>query len=120
MVKYFIKKTNRIEVLEDLTFLDSEESKKEDILWIDMLQPTSAELVYVEEMFDIKFPTKQESEEIEISSRYWEENEKIEINSYFLVSSVEHPYNETVSFILKGKLLISMRYNNLRSFNEFI
>jgi magnesium transporter len=120
MVKYFIKKFNRIEVLEDLTFLESGENTKESIIWIDMLQPTSAERTYVEEMFDIKFPTKQESEEIEISSRYWEENEKIEINSYFLVSNAEHPYNETVSFILKDKLLISIRYNKLKSFNEFI
>ena len=101
MVKYFIKKFNRIEVLEDLTFLESGENTKESIIWIDMLQPTSAERTYVEEMFDIKFPTKQESEEIEISSRYWEENEKIEINSYFLVSNAEHPYNEPVSFILR-------------------
>ena len=120
MVKYFIKKTHRIEVLQDLTLLDGGENKKEDIIWIDMLQPTPEERIHVEEMFDIKFPTKQESEEIEISSRYWEENEKIEINSYFLVSNVEHPYNETVSFIIKGKLLISIRYNQLRSFNEFI
>jgi magnesium transporter len=120
MVSYFIKKFNRIEVLDDLTYLESENSVKGDIIWIDMLKPTSKELFYVEEMFDIKFPTKQESEEIEISSRYWEENDKIEINSYFLVSSGEHPYNETVSFIIKEGFLISIRYNELRSFNEFI
>ncbi len=120
MIKYFIKKFNRIEVLEDLTFLDDDNNKKENIVWIDILKPTKEELEYVENMFNIKFPTKQESEEIEISSRYWEENEKIEINSYFLISNVEHPYNETVSFILKNELLISIRYNQLTSFNEFI
>ena len=77
MVKYFIKKFNRIEVLEDLTFLESGENTKESIIWIDMLQPTSAERTYVEEMFDIKFPTKQESEEIEISSRFFYSTSKM-------------------------------------------
>ena len=57
MVKYFIKRFNRIEGLEDLTFLESDKNAKSNIVWIDMLKPTSNELTYVEEMFDIKFPT---------------------------------------------------------------
>ena len=51
---------------------------KSSVIWIDMLLPTTAEVKAVEELFDMKFPTKQESEEIELSSRYWEENNRIE------------------------------------------
>ena len=91
MIKYYIKKINRIEVLEDLTAIDHGHNIKESIVWIDILKPTKQELEYVESAFHMKFPTKQESEEIEISSRYWEENDKIEINSYFLISKTEHP-----------------------------
>jgi magnesium transporter len=70
-------------------------------------------------MFDMKFPTKQESEEIELSSRYWEENNRIEINSYFLINDNNSAFNETVSFILQGNLLISVRYKKLQSFDTF-
>ena len=118
MIQFFLKKNNKIEVFDDLVLLEDQE--RANIIWIDLVKPTSKEVAVVENMFDLKFPTKQESEEIEISSRYWEENEKIEINSYFLVSNVNHPYNETVSFVLKEKLLVSIRYNQLTSFNEFI
>ena len=95
------------------TFLNQEDLKEDilkDIIWIDMLSPSRDDIIYVEENFDIIFPTKQESEEIEISSRYWEEDNKIEINSYFLVANEGIAKNETVSFILQGKLLISIRY----------
>ncbi|MDQ1298197.1 MAG: magnesium transporter, partial [Campylobacterota bacterium] len=74
---------------------------------------------FIENTFGIKFPTKQETEEIEISSRYWEENDKIEINSYFLISSNQNSFNETVSFILYRELLISIRYATLYTFEEF-
>ena len=84
-----------------------------------MFLPTIEEVRAVEEMFDIEFPTKQETEEIELSSRYWEENNRIEINSYFLINDNKSAFNETVSFILQGSLLISVRYKKLQSFDTF-
>lgn len=103
------------------TFLNQEDLKEDilkDIIWIDMQSPSREDIIYVEENFNIIFPTKQESEEIEISSRYWEEDDKIEINSYFLVANEGIAKNETVSFILQGDLLISIRYMELKTFNE--
>ncbi|MFA6629752.1 MAG: magnesium/cobalt transporter CorA, partial [Sulfuricurvum sp.] len=91
----------------------------EKVIWIDMLMPTYDEIVFIENTFNIKFPTKQETEEIEISSRYWEENDRIEINSYFLVTADRNPHNETVSFILHENKLISIRYTSLYTFDEF-
>ncbi|WP_442765779.1 CorA family divalent cation transporter [Sulfurospirillum cavolei] len=82
----------------DLSEFDDNEDKKSKVVWLDMLLPTSEEIVFVEHTFGIDFPTKQESEEIEISSRYWEEDKKIEINSFFL---------------------ISIRHKELKTFEEF-
>lgn len=113
MVKFYIK--NQRESI-SLEAFKKEGSNK--VIWIDMLSPNKEEILYVEEIFDIKFPTKQESEEIEISSRYWEEDNRIEINSYFLVAKENNTINETVSFILRDALLISIRYIDLRTFNE--
>ncbi len=118
MVKCYIKTGNRLEVIKSLELLQ-ESKQQRSVIWIDMLRPTRKEVLAIEDMFDIQFPTKQESEEIEISSRYWEENKKVEINSYFLVTNDPIPYNETVSFILQDKILFSVRYKELSSFDKF-
>ena len=118
MISCYMKKGNRLNVVEGVEFLDTAEDKN-SVIWIDMLLPTIDEIRAVENLFDMKFPTKQESEEIELSSRYWEENNRIEINSYFLINENGQASNETVSFILQGSLLISVRYKKLESFNTF-
>ncbi|RXJ84095.1 magnesium/cobalt transporter CorA [Arcobacter cloacae] len=118
MINCYVKKGNKLTIVEGIEFLDTNEDKN-SVIWIDMLLPTIDEIKAVEHMFDMKFPTKQESEEIELSSRYWEENNRIEINSYFLVNENNQASNETVSFILQGTLLISVRYKKLQSFDTF-
>jgi len=118
LINCYLKKGNKLTVVEGIEFLDTNEDKN-SVIWIDMLLPTIDEIKAVEHMFDMKFPTKQESEEIELSSRYWEENNRIEINSYFLVNENNQASNETVSFILQGTLLISVRYKKLQSFDTF-
>jgi len=118
LINCYVKKGNKLTIVEGIEFLDTNEDKN-SVIWIDMLLPTIDEIKAVEHMFDMKFPTKQESEEIELSSRYWEENNRIEINSYFLVNENNQASNETVSFILQGTLLISVRYKKLQSFDTF-
>lgn len=117
MIKCFVKNENAIALIETMSDLDGDVIDR--VIWIDMLMPSHDEIIFIENTFGIKFPTKQETEEIEISSRYWEENDKIEINSYFLISSNQHSFNETVSFILFRGLLISIRYATLYTFEEF-
>lgn len=118
MINCFIQKGNRLSVIEGLDVFKNNEEKN-SVIWIDMINPDFQEIKAVEAIFEISFPTKQESEEIELSSRYWEEDNRIEINSYFLINNGVHPHNETVSFILQGKLLISIRYKDLASFSAF-
>ncbi|MCX6076258.1 MAG: magnesium/cobalt transporter CorA [Campylobacterales bacterium] len=119
MVNGFIKKGIKLEVIENFSLLEKENDIA-NIIWIDMISPSIEEVKTVESIFNIKFPTKQESEEIELSSRYWEEDNRIEINSYFLINNENAAFNETVSFILQNDLLISIRYKKLESFNTFI
>ncbi|MDD4328624.1 MAG: magnesium/cobalt transporter CorA [Aliarcobacter sp.] len=118
MINCYVKIGNRLNVLEGIEALESNEDRN-SVIWIDMLLPTLQEIRAVEKMFDMQFPTKQETEEIELSSRYWEENNRIEINSYFLINDNNSAFNETVSFILQGNLLISVRYKKLQSFDTF-
>ncbi len=66
----------------------------------------------------MKIPTKEEIEEIEISSRFWEEENSIKINIYFLVEEYDNVFNENVSFILKERVLVSIRQRELSTFSE--
>lgn len=91
---------------------------KEEVIWIDMFSPTAEEFKVIEKYFEVEFPSKQETEEIEISSRYWESDKDITVNSYFLVVDGDAAHNETVTFILQNNFLVTIRYRELRTFGE--
>lgn len=117
MIKCYLKHQNTVALVEEIDALDQEAIHK--VIWVDMITPSPEEVRWIEKTFEIVFPTKQESEEIEISSRYWEEGDKIEINSYFLINRPESSHNETVSFILYHNMLVSIRYAMLYTFEDF-
>jgi magnesium transporter len=107
-------------------FLDNKMVKMEsgnssvspNIFWIDLINPTQDEIQQVERDFRVELFTKQESEEIESSSKYVETEDEIGINLNFLVPENETFSNEPVSFILKDKILITQRTHEFRSFSE--
>lgn len=103
--------------LKELTTPIEEKSK---ILWIDIFNPTDEEIKWTIENFNIEFPSFQEREDIEISSRYWEEEESITINTFFLIKEKENAFNDTVSFIIKENYLITVRYRELKTFSECV
>jgi magnesium transporter len=93
---------------------------KSNILWVDIFNPTEEEIKWSVETFKIEFPSFQEREDIEISSRYWEEEDSITINTYFLIREEENAFNDTVSFIIKDNYIITVRYRELKTFREFV
>ncbi len=117
MIRCFLRNNENVTLIDTIAELTID--KINQIVWVDAFQPTNEEIKFIENKFSLTLPTKQETEEIEISSRYWEETNKIEINSFFLIASSEHPHNETVSFILSHDMLISIRQTKLSTFTEF-
>ena len=107
-------------------FLDNKMVKMEsgnssvspNIFWIDLINPTEDEIHQVEKDFRVELFTKQESEEIESSSKYVETEDEIGINLNFLIPENKTFSNEPVSFILKDKILITQRSREFRSFSE--
>lgn len=118
MVKLYSFVNSRLKIFELDQNTEHELPNMGEIIWIDMLSPEPEEFKTVERLFEIEFPSKQETEEIEISSRYWESDKDITINSYFLIVEKETAYNETVTFILQDNLLVTIRYRELRIFSE--
>ncbi|MGQ9847059.1 MAG: magnesium/cobalt transporter CorA [Bacteroidales bacterium] len=116
MVNIFYKDNDRI-VLHHSTEVFNKIDKN-SIIWIDLIQPSYEERTKIEELCDIILQTRQEIEEIEVSSRYFETNELIVNNSHFLIPYDNEFRREPVSFIIKSNILISYRNAELRTFAE--
>ena len=112
MVNYFYL-DNKIVKMES-----GNSSVSPNIFWIDLINPTEEEVRQVEKDFRVELFTKQESEEIESSSKYVETEDEIGINLNFLVPENNTFANEPVSFILKDKILFTQRSHEFRSFTE--
>lgn len=94
----------------------------DNLVWIDLQDPSLSEITGVEEFFHINIPSRLQQEEIESSSRYLESDDYIIANSTFLQSAEEHALFEEhhVSFLLKGDLLVTYREGQFRSFAECV
>ncbi len=112
MVNYFFLEKNFVK-LESGNI-----SANSNIFWIDLINPTDEEKLHVEKNFNVELFTKQESEEIESSSKYVETEDEIGINLNFLIQEEDNFRNEPVSFIIKNKILITQRNLEFRSFTE--
>lgn len=85
---------------------------QKDITWIDLQNPKPEEIKEVEEFYGINFPTKQQQEEIETSSRYLEDSGIIRINSTFIniAPSSRKLEEHEMSFIVTKNTLFTLRY----------
>ena len=95
---------------------------RNDISWVDLQDPTISQIKEVEEFFGITFPTRQQQEEIETSSRYLENSGIIKINSTF-VNIVPHTSSleeHEMSFILTEKILFTLRFFDSRVISETV
>ena len=99
-----------------------EADRLEAAVWIDLQNPTIDEIREVEEFYKINFPTRQQQEEIETSSRYLENSGIIKINSTFitLIPQSGKLEESEVSFIVTEKILFSLRYSDSKVIAETI
>ena len=95
---------------------------RNDISWVDLQDPTTSEIKEIEEFFGITFPTRQQQEEIETSSRYLENSGIIKINSTFvnIVPNTSNLEEHEMSFILTEKTLFTLRFFDSRVISETV
>lgn len=115
MLKAFIKRSNRLEQI----VIQVNEQLTEDVVWVDIVEPTDEEQNWIKRVYNQDLPTESEIEEIESSSRFYLEGDKIYINSYFLDDFRDHPQNVTVAFILTTDQLFSLHEVELTTFRLF-
>lgn len=116
MLTIYLKSYNKIVREADIKLFD--ELGYDDILWIDMFNPTIKERRGVEEFMELNLQTQQQIEEIESSSRYSETEKAVYCNTNFLITD-EHGYNvEAVSFVVSDGVLVSERTSDFKTFVE--
>jgi magnesium transporter len=91
-----------------------------DIVWIDLLQPTHDEEQAVEAALGFGIPTREELQEIEVSSRLFVEGPATYLTATIVLNADEdNPHTTPVTFILSQDRLVTVRYEEPRSFRTF-
>lgn len=110
--QYFQQKVSSLEEAQDI----------ENAVWIDLQNPTRDEIKEIEERYKISFPTRQQQEEIETSSRYLTDSNSIRINSTFLniIPQSGKLEEHEMSFIITDKMLFTLRYFDSRVILETV
>ena len=101
---------DRIAVTSDADVPDS-------AIWFDLINPTHEEDKIVERKVGVAVPTREEMQEIEVTSRLYVENGARYMTATLMCQSdTDAPKTTPVTFILSGHRLITVRYDEPRPF----
>jgi len=90
------------------------------VVWLDLVSPTAEEEADIEQRLGIGIPTREEMQEIEISSRLY-----VEDNGVFMTATLPARTDSDdllmapVAFVLVNGVLITVRYHEPRAFKTF-
>ena len=86
-------------------------------VWFDLVTPTVAEDKLLERTLGIAVPTREEMQEIEVSSRLYQENGARYMTATLMCQSdTATPKTTAVTFILAGHKLVTVRYDEPKPF----
>src|SRR6266576_38838 len=89
----------------------------ENAVWIDLVKPTPAEDHAVERLAGIAVPTREDMQEIEISSRLYIENGARYMTATLMCAAdTQNPRTTAVTFILSSHRLVTVRYDEPKPF----
>lgn len=114
MIEIFYRSNGQILVSQSESSFS--ELRVSDVIWIDLFAPEGEEKRSVEAFLGTTLQTRAQAEEIESSSRFSETDEAIFANTNFVIPGPDEYSMETVSFILCGGVLTTIREVPLRSF----
>jgi magnesium transporter len=93
----------------------------DQVVWLDLLEPTIEEEKLVEATLGIEVPTREEMKEIETSNRLYEDNGALYMTMTVAAQlDTDQPVSMAVTFILAGNRLVTNRYLDTKPFQQFI
>lgn len=116
MIEIFFKSKGQILSDTDVKILDK--LGLDDVLWIDLHDPSGDEKRAAEDFLDTTLQSRAQAEEIESSSRYFETETTIFANTNFLIPGPDDYSSVPVSFILSESILVTLRHTPLRTLSE--
>ena len=114
-LRIFYHENGRLKISKIIDTVRQTELK--DIIWIDLNDVSEETEERLEDFLKIYIQEDEEMEEIEMSSRYIQTDDSLVANSNFMLDNYTL---EPVSFILKNNILVSVRSEDLKSFNETV
>jgi len=112
-IRLFFHENGKIKTSRSLDYL--KQTPREKFLWIDLNDVADEIEDQLEDFLKIYIQEEEEMEEIEMSSRYIETSDTLVVNSNFLLPDYEL---ETLSFILKNDILVTVHSENLPTLTE--
>src|SRR5947208_1802573 len=101
----------------DRVAVASDQDVPETDVWFDLVNPNLQEDKLVESRVGISVPTREEMQEIEVTSRLYVENGARYMTATLMCQSdTETPKTTPVTFILSGHRLVTVRYDEPRPF----
>src|SRR6266581_4381937 len=95
----------------------SGEEMPDNAVWLDLVNPAPGEDKLIERLLGIAVPTREEMQEIEVTSRlYVENNARYMTATLMCQSDTDMPKTTPVTFILSGHRLVTVRYDEPRPF----
>jgi magnesium transporter len=89
----------------------------EGAVWVDLVKPTAVEDKAVEALAGVAVPTREDMQEIEISSRLYIENGARYMTATLMCGAdSENPRTTAVTFILSNHRLVTVRYDEPKPF----
>lgn len=93
----------------------------EGAIWVDLSTPTRSEELAAEAFLGADLPTREESEEIEFSSRFYLEHGAVFMTAT-LLTGVEkgEPVNSPMTIAVGGNRVVTLRYEDFRAVRQFV
>ena len=90
------------------------------VVWMDLVEPTELDERQVEYCLGINVPTREEMQEIEVSSRLYAEDGAVFMTAAIIShADTGNPIISPITFVLAGERLITVRYTKPRAFDTF-
>jgi magnesium transporter len=99
----------------------AEGSPLEAAQWLDLHAPSQAEEHAAEAFLGALVPTREESQEIEFSSRFYIENGTVFMTASVLAGlDAGHPVLTPFTFAVGKSKIVTLRYDDMRAFRQFL
>src|SRR5438093_11054672 len=92
-----------------------------EVVWIDLVKPDSAEIAFIERATRLHVPSKDELSEIESSSRLRSHDGALYLSAPLIYrADSDLPLSTPVGFVLTRERFITVRFEELTAFTNFI